>query len=161
MKLVRRISISFLLLLSIPGESMAADNDALYFALSNRDFSATTAQLEQIAGGREQLIGRLLELRHDSSLPAVGMRAGKLLLGYSADARVKQALAEDMASTQYLGLARAITLHLDSIEDQSLRRSLAQVAVDRAKQDPSFVPYLKSLDSSSDDEVRRIAKSVQ
>lgn len=140
----------------VPATVNEARADEVVDALSGYHETKTAAQLEQLAGGREALITKLLEIRHQETPPFVGVRAAKLLLGYADDPRVADALAADMGS--YLGLAKVITTNVDSVNHAPARERLAKLALERASRESKFVPYAKSLTQSKDAAVSKLAK---
>ncbi len=143
------------------GVASATDSDSIKKALSSRHMDVTRAQLEQMAGGKDALVTELLTLRRDTTTPFVGVRSVKLLLPYSSEARVQSALNEDLGSTEYKGLAEAIALNLvSSTESGESRNVLARVALERAKTDKSFAPFVEPIKSSQDPEMKRIVSDV-
>ena len=125
--------------------------------LSIRHNPYSTSQLEKIAGSKEMLISGLLELRADETMPYVPYRATKLLLTYSNYSPVKEAIESDIKNPNRRGLAQVVAVHIDEMSEPSVRRYIAQVALDKAEGDERFMPYAKTLVESSDSEVRKIA----
>lgn len=165
MKTVSRLSRCLLLLVLcgvFPCEVGAeGDSDArsqVIFALSGRHLNISLEALEQMAHGEDELVKILLEARRMDSPPALGVRAEKLLINYASRSDVQEALAADIDSERYVGLARVLTAHLDSVPDEALRRKLARQALDRASREKSFLPYAKSLLESRDEELRELAR---
>lgn len=136
----------------------AQNDDPLMLALANRHMTQTTAQLEQIAGGQDKLVARLLQLRTEEKLSYVAVRAEKILLSYSARPEVADALAEDAVNPNRTGLARMITVHIDKVEAPAARKRLAELLVARGGTDAEFSPYARTLQESSDSEVSRLAR---
>ena len=128
-------------------------------AMSGYHFQAKPDALENIAGGEDQLVHALLELRTNNSRPFVAIRAERLLLVYADREDVLQALLTDINSQEHKGLARTIATHIDRAPEKT-RRSLGRAAIDRAKRDPDFSPYARSMNSSSDPELRTMARSL-
>ncbi len=136
----------------------AQNNDPLMLALANRHMTQSTTELEQLAGGQDKLVARLLQLRTEEKLSYVAVRAEKILLNYSARPEVADALAEDAVNPNRTGLARMITVHIDKVEEPAARKRLAELLVARAGTDAEFSPYARTLLDSSDLEVSRLAK---
>ncbi len=130
-------------------------------ALSGYHDTATKEQLEALAGGADSLVPILLTLRTLETPPFVAVRAEKMLLNYANRPEVAAALGSDLQSSQYTGLARVISLHIDRIGDTRVRSELARKAVSRAKTDQAFEPYTRSFSTSSDAQVREAAKSLE
>lgn len=144
-----------------PAAVFAADaTEQVTQALSGYHSSATAAQLESIAGGAGNLVPILLALRTQEKPPFVAIRAEKLLLGYSNLPEVRAALEQDLQSPQYKGLARVISMHIDTVNDADARQGLARLAVARAAQDGEFLPYAKALTQSRHADIRETAKSL-
>lgn len=133
-------------------------DDPVILALSSRHMTVSINQLEEMAGGEDALVAKLLELRTQESPPFAGIRSEQILLRYAHRDDVKAALESDIQSTQYKGLARTITVHIDKIEDQDARRNLARLALGRAAREADFAPYARNLRNSSDQEVSRLAR---
>lgn len=125
--------------------------------LGQRHFDGSTVALEQAAGGKENLVALLISLRHDEKTPFVAIRAERLLIDYSDHSDAEAALQADLQDAKMKGLARTVVMHLDKVKSDSLRQSLARSAMTRAKSEPDFEPYTRSLHSSSDPVVRSIA----
>ena len=102
----------------------------------------------------------LLTLRTQEKPPFVAIRAEKLLLGYAHLPEVKAALEQDLQSTELKGLARVISMHIDSVSDAGARQGLAKMAVARATQDGEFLPYARALAKSAHADVRESAKTL-
>ena len=144
-----------------PGAVLAADaTEQVTQALSGYHSSATAAQLESIAGGAGNLVPILLALRTQEKPPFVAIRAEKLLLGYSNVPEVRAALEQDLQSPQLMGLARVISMHIDTVSDADVRQGLAKLAVARAAQDGEFLPYAKALTQSRHADIRETAKTL-
>ncbi len=135
-----------------------SSDEGLLMALSNRDSVPPLADLEKLAGGQDALVQKLLQYRRQEEPPFVAIRAEKLLLSYSDRPEVKAALLDDISSTQYLGLARVVTMHIDKVKDEATRQELAKVALSRAKSDSSFAPYARTLHSSTNAEIKKMAE---
>ncbi|MBP9839203.1 MAG: hypothetical protein KBC84_10895 [Proteobacteria bacterium] len=131
--------------------------DKIISLLSSYDSEVSTTKLEELAGGKQQLIDLLLALRLKEKPPFVATRSEKILIGYSDEPRVAQILEQDMQDPNLRGLAQIITLHLDTIPSATLRKSLASRATTRARVEKEFTPYASDLKNSKDQEVRRIA----
>ena len=144
--------------------SAASSDDPIYFRLSGRHFNESVASLEAVAGGREQLVTKLLELRLSEGVPWVSIRAEKLLVQIANDeggtGPASSALEADAADKSKAGLARVIVTNIDSIESDSLKTSLATKAVSSHAGDARMTPYLKLLQSSSSGNVRAAARTV-
>ncbi len=137
--------------------------DSLLNALSHRcstHGAPSLASLEKIAGSEDALIEFLLEYRTKEQPPFVGIRAQKLLLSYADRSDVAEALASDIDSAEYLGLARVIGANIDAVNDESARRLLASRIIARGKRDSSFTPYAKSLIGSNNAEVSSLARQA-
>ncbi len=134
--------------------------DAVKTTLMTRHLSTTRDQLETMAGGQDALVKQLLELRHEEHVPFVGMRAEKLLLQYADRPEVRLALEEDLRAPRYKGLAKAIAIHVDTVPDSAAREGMAKLVIERAKQDPSYMPYARMLRESSDENVRELAREA-
>ena len=156
-------SFSFLALLvcvsSVGAQSVSpsVSSDPVLRALEGYHFNKSASELEQIAGGQEQLVSRLLELRGSEKPPFVGIRAVKVLMSYGEREDVRSALLEDMRSASRLGVARTLVVHIDSVSNRDFRYELARQAVERAVEEESFSRYARALEDSSDERVRRIA----
>ena len=135
-----------------------AETDPVLFALSVRHMTATPSELETAAGGKDALISRLLELRSQEKPPFVGVRAEKLLLGYADEQAVENALTADLQSAERKGLARLVTIHLQSVPSEAVRGRLAKQALDRAGRETDFAPYARVLLESPDSEVKKLAR---
>lgn len=140
--------------------SAIAASDPVVTALSVRHMTATTEQLEGLAGGADALVAKLLELRSDENTPFVGIRAEKYLLQYADRPEVAAALDQDVKSDTMVGLARVIAMNVDKIPSAKARQSLAQSVIDRGKQQTEFKPYAQALTSSSDPEVSALARAA-
>ena len=138
-------------------QSSQSAEESVKAELAGRHFSEQRENLEQLAGGREELVAILLTLRTSEDPPFVGIRAEKLLLHYADDPRVAEALADDVSSVERTGLARAVALHLDRVPTSRVRQKLATEVVSRAGKERAFLPYANSLKKSEDPEVKRIA----
>ncbi len=153
------------MLISAAPQPASASDDPVYFRLSGKHFNESVSSLEKAAGGRDQLVARLLELRRSEGLPYVSIRAEKLLLDIANEeggsGPVSSALEADVTDPGYSGLARVVVTHIDSVESDSLRASLAAKAVSTHKSNSRMAPYLKSMEGSFDANVRSAARSVQ
>lgn len=143
----------------LPLTAFAGTTEDVSKALSGYHFSGDLASLEKIAGGKENLINALLELRTTDAIPFVAIRAERLLVSYADEERVHNALSADLGS-EHKGLARTVVLHLDKAPSTA-RESLARKAVERASHEEDFKPFARSLASSSDAKVRELARSVK
>lgn len=133
--------------------------DPIFRALAGYHQTASVEELEQLAGGTDALVSRLLELRQLEKPPFVGIRATKILLGFSSRPDVQEALEADMGDESRLGVARILVTHIDSVPDQGFRRRLAERALLRVRNDPEFGRYAKTtLLGSADGQVSRLAK---
>jgi len=128
-------------------------------SLSARHAVATVAELERLAGGDDQLVAILLDLKDHSSLPFVSVRATRMLVTLSDRSDVQAALLDDMNANDRAGLARVITLHLDKAPTSTARMALGRAAMARSRRDTSFRVYSQELQRSSDASVRRLAGS--
>jgi hypothetical protein len=117
-------------------------------------------QLEEIAGGKDALVAALLELRTDDSTPFVAVRAEKILIGYADRDDVAQALTSDINSTQYAGLARTVSIHVNDAPTSTARVALGRQLLERAGKDSSFLPYARALEDSTEPELRNAARSL-
>ena len=129
-------------------------------ALSGFHMAATSADLEALAGGQDQLVSALLVLRLRETPPSVAVRAEKLLIGYSDRPDVAKALQEDLTAPDRAGLARTIAMHAGSAPTADARKSLSLTVVDRAQKEETYRPYARALKESSDEEVRRVARGL-
>ena len=140
-------------------------DDPVYFQLSGRHFNASVDSMIQVAGGEDQLVAKLLELRRSQGLPYVSIRAEKLLLELAnredGAGPISSALEKDVTDAGYEGLARVVVTHIDTIQSDSLRSSLATKAVASYRSNDSMHPYLKNLSTSAHDNVRSAAKSIE
>ena len=143
----------------LPSERAMAE-DKVLFALSGRHMETTTVQLEEMAGGQDQLVAKLLEYRTKETPPFVAIRSEKLLLNYAGRAEVQAALEQDVQSPQYKGLARTVAVHLDQVPDAGARQRLARAVVSRAKTESDFTSFAKGLEKSNDEKVREVAKTL-
>ena len=116
--------------------------------LTERHLSATPAELETVAGGREQLIDELLKLRQKDTPPYLSVRAEKALLSYSSDEKVVAALESDLADPNAQGLARIVALHLNKVPSATARERLTKSIRSRAERDESFAPFLRAVESA-------------
>ena len=149
-----------IIFLSAPLQStFAQDTDPVLTALSSRDMSLNVGQLEQLAGGKEQLVQRLLQLRTQENPPFAGVRSEKLLLQYYADRpEVRAALEEDVQSPTMKGLAKIISLNINDTKDAQTRRSLAKLALERGAADEEFAKVTRHLKDSPDPEISKMAR---
>lgn len=148
-------------LITLPTNSCAQNSDdPVVAALSGRHMNISIEQLEELAGGEDALVETLLQIRTNEQPPFAGIRAEKILLHYAHRSDVQEALEADIKSTQYKGLARTVTVHLDKVSDASARRKLAQKAITRAENDDEFKPYAKQLLKSKDAQVQSLAKQA-
>lgn len=156
-----KLLLASLLVCALPFVAKAESETAqkVAAAMSGYHFQAKPDVLEGIAGGQDQLVAALTELRTDNNRPFVGIRAERMLLLYADREDVQKTLLEDVNSVEYKGLARTITTHIDSAPEKA-RRVLGQAAVERAKRDTDFSPYAKSMQQSTDPEVQRMTKSL-
>ncbi len=126
-------------------------------ALSGYHANLSKEQLEKIAGGPDNLVSSLLQLRTTDKLPFVSIRSEKLLLKYAERSDVATALKSDMQNRNLRGLAGAIALHIDHVSNDGLRRELAQMATSRAQEDNDFRSYTAGFANSNDPEVRKFS----
>jgi len=159
-KLIAGIGAVLLFNVGAPSARAEDATEKVSAALSGYHFDTSAAKLEEIAGGKDQLVAALLTLRTSDALPFVGIRAEKLLLEYSDRKDVQDALLADIASEKYKGLARTVTMHLDRATTPAVRQALARAAVERAKGDAEFMPYAKAMVHSTDPEVQRMARGI-
>ncbi|MFN8389151.1 MAG: hypothetical protein U0136_02535 [Bdellovibrionota bacterium] len=145
---------------SLAIQPVSAHADEIESALSGRHFASTSEQLEKIAGNRDALVKRLLELRTQDEPPFVGLRAEKLLLSYVDEDAVLSALESDLSNPKFAGLAQMIAIHVDQVGQPEARLRLARGILARAKSDSTFRTYADSLKSSSDPAVSRVAREV-
>lgn len=137
--------------------------DSVENALSHRcstHGAPSLESLEELAGGEDALVSLLLEYRTQEQPPFVGIRAQKILLHYADRPEVEEALASDVDSEKYLGLARVVGVNIDAVPNQEARRKLAARIVARGKRDQDFSAFAKKLSESSDEEVSRLARSA-
>lgn len=125
-------------------------------ALSGHHADYTTEKLLSIAGNESSLVNALIELRTSETIPFVAIRSEKLLLKFANRPEVAETLRSDMQNPNYRGLAGTIAMHIDQIEDQVVRRSLAQLAVSRTTKESEFKNYVSSFNNSNDPEVRKL-----
>ncbi len=152
---------ALLSLMFIPSLAVAEDvNTKVANALAGYHFGSSNAALEALAGGRDELIDSLLQLRTDDSRPFVGIRAERVLVTYADEPRVTQALLDDLGSDQRKGLARTVAIHLENAPNATARAQLGTQAVNRARRENAFRPYVEGMKSSSDSELKRIARSL-
>ena len=138
--------------------AVAEEQDPLLIALSSRESAVSVAKLEEIAGGADALVSRLLVLRHQETPPFAGTRAEKiLLLSYASRPEVSAALSEDVNSESYVGLARVVAANIQDVPDKASRYTLAKELIRRGKNDTSFSMYIKHLTTSGDPEMRKLA----
>ena len=136
-----------------------ASSDALTVALSDRHKIPSFAELEQIAGGHDQLIDRLLELRGDQVTPQVGIRSARILLEhFQGEENIAAAFEEDLSRDDRKGIAQVIALNLDRVPSSEARVRLAQGILEKAKSDSNYAVFAKSLIASHDTSVRELAK---
>jgi hypothetical protein len=140
--------------------SQANADDPILTALSERHPSYTKAGLTSAAGGEDELIGRLLELRSYTALPQVSIRAEGLLLEFASRDDVARALEADITNPATAGLARTVAMGVDKVPSSAARARLADAVVRRGKGDSTFLPYARQLTGSSDPQVRTLAKSL-
>ena len=155
-----RVVFSLVLMCGL-GRSVAEAQDAsdpVYLALSSRHLTHSKDSLESLAGSKEQLIKKLLELRTVEKPPFVGVRAEKFLLFYAEDAAVAEALESDLNSAELAGLARVLTINNDLLPNSALRTRFARLSVERAKRDPKFASVARALVDSTDSAVSKLAR---
>jgi len=108
--------------------------------------------LINIAGSEDNLIKELIALRLRQKPPALGINATKILLSFTNNIDVQEALLSDVSSKERLGLTSIILTNIDSIQDPSFRKSLAVTAIDSSKDSsPAFKSRVKSLIQNSSD----------
>jgi hypothetical protein len=135
-------------------------DDPVTAALGTRHMTSTVADLVELAGGEDQLVEKLLALRTQESPPFVGIRAEKMLLTFAGRPEVQAALEQDVESAQYVGLARTVAVHIDSVSDSNARQALARKVLSRASRESTFSSYARNLKQSTDPEVSRLAKEA-
>ena len=147
----------------LPLMTLASDAraDALVDALSHdRHGVPSFSELATIAGGRDALIARLIELRGDNTVPMLGMRSTKLLLeNFNGEPAIAAAFEEDLGRPDRKGIAQAIALNLDRVPNPAARMKLAQGVLQKAKADTEYATYAKSLIASKDQAVSSLAKT--
>lgn len=146
--------------LLFPSSVLSQERDQVLLVLSSRHLVAASDQLEKIAGGPEPLAKRLIKLRLDQSTPFVGVRAAKLLLGYTRLPEVSQAIHEDIAAEDREGLARVYAVQIDTIPEPENRKVIAERLVARGSNNPAFRPFVRVLAESKDPEVLKVAKAA-
>ncbi len=134
--------------------------DAIADHLGGYHLTISLDRLAETAGGRAALAARLIELRRDNHRPFVGVRAEKMLLALTGESGVPAALADDVHSASFAGLARVVALHIDEVTDPSVRRSLAGAVLERAKTDSGYTTYARALLASTDDAVSSAARTA-
>jgi hypothetical protein len=137
---------------------MAAD--AVEHFLAARDSAVSISDLEKSAGGEEQLVKRLVELRSNTATPFVGVRATKLLFYYSGRSDVSGVLLSDARSSSHQGVIHLLAQHIDRIQDVDARRSIAQELVRRAATEESLRPHVKLLRASGDKKVLELSAGL-
>ena len=141
-----------------PVTSWSVERDQVLLVLSSRHLVAAPDQLEKMAGGPEPLAKRLIALRLDQSTPFVGVRAAKLMLGYTRLPEVTKAIQEDIAAEEREGLARVYAVQIDTVPEAENRRMIAERLIARGSNSPSFRPFVRVLAESKDPEVLKLAK---
>ncbi len=147
-------------LLATAAAASAAPRSRVYTALSVRHIITPPEKLVRLAGSEDKLVSELLKLRHDDSQPFIATRSEKLLLGFASREEVSAALEADMRNPEMRGLAGIIATYIDSVPAPEIRRNLALLAIERSKRDKSFLPYARSLKSSSDKAVAEMARKA-
>lgn len=143
----------------LPQTSSAAD--PLVTVLTSRHIeNVTPKSLEKIAGGEDPLVSRLLELRHDDSVPGLSVRATKFLVAYSDRADVQAALESDIGDLRKHSTANVLALGLDDVRDSGARVRFAKSLLVRADRDKNFRTYARQLGKSSDPAVKSLARSL-
>ena len=136
-------------------------DDPVLMVLSSQHMKMDIDKLEQLVGGEEVLVKRLLVLRHQGGVPFVSVRAEKLLLHYSSREDVKAALEEDLQSPETKGLARVIAIHLDRVADSALKEGLARKLINLASADKDFLPYARAATiESTDPKLRELGRDA-
>ena len=152
------VAVALVMSLIFAAPSLAAPKDNIHRILSARQINYAEADLEKIAGSKDNLIKILLEMRLEQTAPFVAERAEKLLLTYADIELVETALADDMRSTNTAHLARVITVYIDRVPSTETRSLLATLAVERAERDPKFRAYVHNLIDSQDEQVSSNAR---
>ena len=132
-------------------------------ALSVRDSfqgQANFQELEDLAGGKEELISVLLKYRRLETPPFVGIRSEQLLLNYTDDQQVVDALEQDVNETQYFGLARTVASKIDTISNKSARQKIAGAVLRRAQLEKRYESYGRMLKESKDAGVQKLAREA-
>ncbi len=135
-------------------------DDPVTLALGSRHMTASVDDLLEMAGGEDALVEKLLALRTQESPPFVGIRAEKTLLQFAGRPDVQAALEQDVESSQYLGLARTVAVHIDTVPDANARQALARKVIQRGSRESGFSAYARNLKQSSDPEVSRLAREA-
>lgn len=125
-------------------------------ALTSRHPDFDIPSLISIAGSEDSLISELLVLRLKDKPGNLAINSEKVLLGFTHREDVKAALLEDVVSEDRFGLASLILSKLDTIPDDSFRRSLATHALARTKSldDPRSKRFRLLLKSSNDARIK-------
>ncbi|MCB0323740.1 MAG: hypothetical protein KDD69_09215 [Bdellovibrionales bacterium] len=158
-----RLALSACSFVALIVQPVVADEADVLQVLSQRDTPAEMSQpeiLESLAGGQDALVRILLDYRTKETPPFVGIRAQKLLLGYANREDVADALAGDVTSEEYFGLARIVSLHLDQVPSEATRSRLGRAIIERAKKEARFERYARGLLQSQDPAVSRMAREA-
>lgn len=151
---------SAILLSQVEAQSTAQATSAVLSVLSKRHMDETNADLERIAGGRENLIRELLVLRNHQGLPYVGVRAAKFLTAYADSAEVEAAIKEDLRASDRSGLARVYAIQIDKISSADARHRVAQAVLEKGQDQPDYAHFARNLLYSSDQEVKKMAQKA-
>jgi hypothetical protein len=140
------------------GLVFAEEPDAVVLALSGYHFKMTATELEKVAGGKENLVKKLLEIHRLESPPFVGIRATRLLLNYADRPEVASALVDDVSN--YTGLARVVATNIETVPSESAKKTLAKAVLSKARTDEKLKVVARTLIDSSDAEIRELAKEA-
>ncbi len=141
-------------------QNATAPNSAVLNVLSKRHMNETTADLERIAGGRDNLIRELMALRTYQGLPYVGVRAAKFLVAYADAPEVEAAIKEDLQAADRAGLAHVYAIQIDKVSSPEARKRIAQGVIDKAQDQPDYSHFARNLLYSNDPEVKRLAQKA-
>lgn len=159
-----KVKMLFLVILSLTlfSSIVVAEDSAITLeeSLSSHHPVSDIPILIEIAGSESNLIKELIDLRSRQKPPALGINATKVLLKFTDNIDVQDALLSDVRSKDRMGLTSIILANIDSVEDSSFRKSLAVTAIDSSKDfNPAFKSRVKSLiNSSSDSSLKSLIK---
>lgn len=145
--------------------SASADTTELLQQLSLRHMKVTDSlvtRLENAHGGAKSFVEYLREVSRQDSVPHASLRAAYILVKYyaeepSVEGRVSEIIGEDFASNRR-GLAKVYVKNLDGLKSAAKRREIAELAINRGKQDEDFRALAKRLEQSNDSAVRKLAR---